>query len=85
MRCNRSPLLVRGLRVVLQDGRPSFPRRYGTVSESPSLTTPPSSTLDDALAATGLRNTWTKDEIRNIYETPLMQLAAAAVSLLAEV
>ena len=54
------------------------------MAEGPSMTTPPSaapsSAMDEALAATGLRNTWTKEEIRQIYDTPLMKLAYAAVS-----
>lgn len=67
---------------MLQDGKRQWPRTYGTVTEAPSITTPPSSSspLEDALSATGLRNNWTKDEIRQIYETPLMKLAYAAVS-----
>ena len=80
MRGHCSSVLKRRLRAVLQDGKTQWPRRYGTVAESPSLTTPRSSVLDDALNATSLRNTWTKDEIRQIYETPLMKLAYAAVS-----
>jgi biotin synthase len=81
MRGHCSPALKRSWRVVLQDSKTQWPRRYGTVAESPSLTTPPSA-LDEALAATSLKNTWTKDEIKQIYETPLMKLAYASVSLL---
>lgn len=84
MRGNCSPALKRTCwRVVLQDSKTQWPRRYGTVAESPSLTTPPSpssSTLDQAMSATSLRNNWTKDEIKQIYDTPLMKLAYAAVS-----
>lgn len=81
MRGHCSPALKRSWRVVLQDNKTQWPRRYGTVTESLSLTTPPSA-LDEALAATSLRNNWTKDEIKQIYETPLMKLAYASVSLL---
>lgn len=81
MRSHCSPALKRSWRLVLQDGKRQWPRTYGTVTEAPSITTPPSSSpLEDALSATGLRNNWTKDEIRQIYETPLMKLAYAAVS-----
>jgi biotin synthase len=81
MRGHCSPVLRRSWRVVFQDGKQQLPRRYGTVAETPSLTTPPSSALEGALSATGLRNTWTKDEIRQIYETPLMKLTYASVSI----
>ena len=81
MRSRYSPVLKRSLGAALQDGKARWTRRYGTVAETPSLTTPPSPVLDEALNATSLRNTWTKDEIRQIYETPLMKLAYAAVSL----
>jgi biotin synthase len=81
MRGHCSPVLRRSLRAVVRDGKAPWPRRYGTVAESPSLTTPPSSALDEALNATSLRNTWTRDEIRQIYETPLVKLAYAAVSI----
>jgi hypothetical protein len=81
MRGYCSPTLKRSWRTILQDTKTQWPRRYGTVAESPSLTTPPSAALDEALEATSLRNTWTRDEIKQIYETPLMKLAYAAVSL----
>ena len=56
-------------------------KQYGTISSiSPPLTTPQSSVFDSALAADLPRNTWTKEEIREIYDTPLMKLAFAAVS-----
>lgn len=79
MRCSRSPLFKTGLRV-LQDGKWQGARRYGTVSEPSSISTPQSSVFEDALAATSPRNNWTKDEIKQIYETPLMKLAFASVS-----
>ena len=57
-----------------------------TVSSiSPQTTTPQSSAFDAALAADTPRNTWTKDEIKEIYDTPLMKLAFAAVSQFANI
>ncbi|KAG0647775.1 biotin [Hyphodiscus hymeniophilus] len=54
-------------------------RRYGTVQNvSPSLLTPHSSVFEDAIASNVTRNTWTKEEIKEIYDTPLMKLAFAA-------
>ena len=35
--------------------------------------------LQDALKATAPRHNWSKDEIREIYKTPLMELAHQAV------
>jgi biotin synthase len=68
-------LLKAGVRAL---SRPA--RQYGTVSSlSPQLTTPQLSVFDSAVAADTPRNTWTKDEIKEIYETPLMKLAFAAV------
>ena len=56
-------------------------RRYGTVQNvSPSLLTSQLSVFENAIAADVPRNTWTKEEIKEIYETPLMKLAFAAVS-----
>lgn len=58
-------------------------RKYGTVqSVSPQHKTPQSSVFETALAADTPRNTWTKEEIKEIYDTPLMKLAFAAVSQL---
>lgn len=56
-------------------------RSYGTVQGSPSaasLSIP--ITLTDATGATAPRTTWTRDEVKQIYETPLSQLTYAAVS-----
>jgi biotin synthase len=58
-------------------------RKYGTVSSiSPQITTSQSSVFETALTADAPRNTWTKEEIKEIYDTPLMKLAFAAVSRL---
>jgi biotin synthase len=58
-------------------------RKYGTVQNGPSITatTPQSSVFENAIAADSPRNTWTKEEITQIYEMPLMKLSFAAVSL----
>lgn len=58
-------------------------RSYGTVqSTSPSAAAiasriPPA--LREATAATAPRTNWTREEIQQIYETPLNQLTYAAV------
>jgi hypothetical protein len=57
------------------------PQNASALSQSP-LPTPPqqtSSLLDQAASATGPRSNWTKDEITEIHQTPLMELAFAAV------
>ncbi len=51
-----------------------------TVSAAPAGSTT-SSALQNAVDAKAPRNNWTKAEIQEIYETPLMKLAFAAVSL----
>ncbi len=56
------------------------PRVAATLSQAPPL--PPaqsSSVFEHAVNATGARNTWTKEEISQIHQTPLMELAFAAV------
>ncbi|KAJ6150344.1 hypothetical protein N7471_001543 [Penicillium samsonianum] len=58
-------------------------RSYGTVQGSPSaasLTSIPI-TLTDATGATAPRTTWTRDEVKQIYETPLSQLTYAAAAV----
>ena len=57
-------------------------RSYGTVQgASPaSLASRIPLTLTDATGATAPRTTWTRDEVKQIYETPLNQLTYAAVS-----
>jgi biotin synthase len=51
-----------------------------TASTMPyQVATPTKSALRDALRATAPRNTWTKEEISEIYNTPLFELHYAAV------
>lgn len=54
-------------------------RRYGTVSSVSAGPTPQPAVFDRALEANAPRNNWTKEEIKEIYDTPLMKLAFAAV------
>jgi len=64
-------------------------KNYGTVSEapanqpsirgSPSVGDPAKSIFQSAIEAQSPRTNWTRDEIGEIYETPLMKLAFAAV------
>jgi biotin synthase len=85
MRCQKpSSLLKAGARALSKPQ--SVVRQYGTVSSiSPQVTAPQSSVFDNALAADAPRNNWTKEEIREIYDTPLMNLAFAAVSRLSNI
>lgn len=55
------------------------PRTTGSIPHTAPPSPEPASIFDQAVAATGPRNTWTKDEISQIYKTPLMELAYAAV------
>ncbi|KAK3107993.1 biotin synthase, partial [Teratosphaeriaceae sp. CCFEE 6253] len=51
---------------------------------SPSAPPPPpeaSHVLQSAVAATGVRYDWTRDEIRELYNTPLMELAFQSATL----
>jgi hypothetical protein len=68
-------------------------RTFSTVQDAPILsvssTHPPlnpapkaSATLHNALQATLPRTTWTREEIAEVYNTPLMELSFAAVSCL---
>ncbi|KAK0934298.1 biotin synthase [Friedmanniomyces endolithicus] len=55
-----------------------------TFSPSPSAPPPPpeaSHVLRDAVSAQGTRYDWTRDEIRDIYNTPLMELAFQSATL----
>lgn len=57
-------------------------RSYGTVQSSPSAASIASRipvALQEATAATVPRTTWTREEVQQIYETPLNQLTYAAV------
>jgi len=57
----------------------SLVRKYGTVSSvSAAPTAPQSAAFELALEAKAPRNNWTKEEIKEIYDTPLMKLAFAA-------
>lgn len=71
--------ISRSLRSVLR-------RSYGTVQSStsatgitPSWTAQIPSPLRDAISAQAPRTNWTREEIQQIYETPLNQLTHAAV------
>ena len=59
-----------------------IPRTTGSIPHNAPPTPSPRSTFDEAVSATRARNSWTKDEISEIYKTPLMELAYAAVSLI---
>ncbi|CZT53300.1 probable biotin synthase [Rhynchosporium secalis] len=75
----RPQFLVTSCRVLLRESKPqSLVRTYGTVSAIVPHVTKPASTFDKALAATAPRNDWTKEEIKELYDTPLMSLAFAA-------
>ncbi|KAF9891361.1 biotin synthase [Aspergillus nanangensis] len=59
-------------------------RSYGTVQTSPSSASIASKipqVLQDAVNATAPRTTWTRQEVQQIYETPLSQLTYAASTL----
>jgi biotin synthase len=80
MRGHRPQFLVASCRALLQETKPrSLVRKYGTVSSVSAGPTPQSVVFDRALEANAPRNNWTKEEIKEIYETPLMKLAFAAV------
>lgn len=56
------------------------PRTTGSLPHNAPPSPAPRSVFNDAVNATRARNSWTKDEITEIYKTPLMDLAYAAVS-----
>ncbi|OOF91227.1 hypothetical protein ASPCADRAFT_211509 [Aspergillus carbonarius ITEM 5010] len=59
-------------------------RSYGTVQSSPSagaLASRIPAALREATAATAPRTNWTREEVQQIYETPLNQLTYAAAAL----
>ena len=66
--------------------QPALRKRFSTVIDGP-IPQPPESTvsqsfsLQEAIRANGPRSDWTKKEIETIYNSPLMKLAYAAVSL----
>lgn len=75
MRGHRPQAIAAGFRGLLQESKPQFAlRRYGTVTSA----TPPS-VFNTALEANAPRYNWTREEIKEIYDTPLMNLAFAAV------
>ena len=56
------------------------PRGGPSLAQTPPPPQPQSqSVFDQAVNATGPRNNWTKEEITQIHQTPLMELAFAAV------
>ncbi|KAH7348728.1 biotin synthase [Rhexocercosporidium sp. MPI-PUGE-AT-0058] len=81
MSVRRPQYLVAGCRALLQGSKAqsqSLVRQYGTVSAVAPQVPEPVSTFDKALSATAPRNDWTKEEIKELYDTPLMNLAFAA-------
>jgi len=71
-----------GRSIVRKSTRHALARSYAQVAAGPSalnLNTP--SIFQQAVNATEPRTNWTKDEISQIHQTPLMELAFAAVSL----
>jgi len=56
------------------------PRTSAAIPHTAPPSPSPRSVFDEAVNASAPRNTWTKDEISEIYKTPLMDLAYAAVS-----
>jgi hypothetical protein len=83
MRSQQVQLLRASSRALFQHaGSRSVSRQYGTISEIPTqLNATPPSVFQNALDASAPRTNWTREEIKEIYETPLMQLAFAAVSV----
>lgn len=56
------------------------PRVTGTLNQTAPPPPPKGlSVFEQAVNATGPRNNWTKEEISQIHQTPLMELAFAAV------
>lgn len=69
----------------LQASRLSLARNYGTVSDAPNDPaalglSSSKSVFQQAVEAKGPRTNWTKEEIKQIHDMPLMELAFAAVS-----
>ncbi|KAK2745087.1 biotin synthase [Myotisia sp. PD_48] len=59
-----------------------FSRSYGTIQNSIPTAPPPfPSVLQDAIAAKAPRTNWTRDEVRQIYETPLHRLTYASATV----
>lgn len=82
-------LLARPIGSALNSARPyQLVRSFSTVLDTPidpqtQKVTPPGprkpSVFEDAVNATGTRTNWTKEEIAEIYNTPLIRLTYAAV------
>lgn len=81
-----STLLRSSFRAALEGSKrlPSFTKSYGTVSDilPTKITSSTRSAFVKALEASEPRTNWTQKEIKEIYETPLMELAFSAVCLL---
>ena len=76
--------LIMSLRPLSVSSRSVLHRSYGTVQSPASAVNnrfPFSSVLQQATTASSPRTSWSKDEVKEIYETPLTQLAYAAVRL----
>ncbi|KAF9694322.1 hypothetical protein EKO04_007406 [Ascochyta lentis] len=82
--------LVRPIGFALSSVRTQqFVRPFSTVLDTPidpktQQVTPPtrkSSVFEDALNAAGPRNNWTREEIAEVYNTPLIKLTYAAASV----
>lgn len=57
-----------------------IPRAAAAVGQAPPPPKPSQSSIfHDAVNASGPRHNWTKEEITEIHQTPLMELAFAAV------
>lgn len=68
---------------------PTIRKTFSTVIDGPIPQPPESMTqqslgLQEAIRANGPRSDWEKKEIETIYNTPLMKLAYAAVSILTQ-
>ncbi len=80
MRGHRPQFFIASCRALLRESNSQFlVRKYGTVSSISAGPTPQSAVFERAVEADAPRNNWTKEEIKEIYETPLMKLAFAAV------
>lgn len=82
--------LVRPIGLALNSARAQqFVRPFSTVLDTPidpktQQVAPPtrkSSVFEDAVNAAGPRTNWTREEIAEVYNTPLIRLTYAAVCL----
>ncbi|RKF66770.1 Biotin synthase, mitochondrial [Golovinomyces cichoracearum] len=82
MTCHSPLVFVSGCRTLLQRSKlQTLTKKYGTVPRSSPFPFSHLSAFETAIEAKSPRYNWTKDEIRNIYKTPLMKLAFAAGSV----